>query len=104
MTWRSPPKAFPKAFSTYPATESAKSNQDHLYLTENLEPKLFLPLFFHIRIFRDKMMLSYMLGIGVDQQQVKSLVFDFINIYVMSMYILNFRNPILNKNVSKVYW
>jgi len=45
-----------------------------------------------------------MLGIGVDQQQVKSLVFDFINIYVMTMYIFNFRNPILNKNVSKVYW
>jgi len=50
------------------------------------------------------MTLTYMLGIGVDQQQVQSLVFDFINIYVMTMYIFNFRNPIISKSMSKVFW
>jgi len=49
-------------------------------------------------------MISYMLGVGVDKQQVISLTFDFINLFVMTMYIYEFRNPILNKSLKKVFW
>jgi hypothetical protein len=55
MTWRSSPRPFPEAFSTYPATASAKVDKDHIFLdsSNGLAPKLILPLFFHFRIFRD---------------------------------------------------
>jgi hypothetical protein len=50
------------------------------------------------------MMLSYMLGVGIDRQQVWALTYDFINIFLMTMYIFEFRNPILSKNLKKVFW
>jgi hypothetical protein len=50
------------------------------------------------------MSLSYMLGIGIDEQQVMSLTFDFINIFIITMIIFEFRNPILNKSLKKVFW
>lgn len=67
-------------------------------------PKYALPFFFHIGMFRDHISLSYMLGIGIDSQQVMSLTFDFINIFVITMSIFEFRNPILNKSLKKVFW
>lgn len=67
-------------------------------------PRYFLPLFFHFGVFRDHMSLSYMLGIGIDKQQVASLTLDLINVFVISMTIFEFRNPILNKNLKKVFW
>jgi hypothetical protein len=67
-------------------------------------PKYILPLFFHFGVFRDHMSLSYMLGIGIDEQQVMSLTFDFINIFIITMIIFEFRNPILNKSLKKVFW
>jgi hypothetical protein len=68
MTWRSSPKAFPEVFSRYPASPGKPPNQAEYLDPDTLEPKLALPLFFHFRVFRDDLMLSYMLGIGVDQQ------------------------------------
>jgi hypothetical protein len=79
------------------------SNYPDEYLVGN-EPKYFVPIFFHMRVFRDNMMLSYMLGVGVDRQQVWSLTYDFINIFIMTMYVFEFRNPILSKKLKKVFW
>ena len=69
--------------------------------TNKNSPKYILPLFFHFGLFRDHMSLSYMLGIGVDKQKIAALTFDFINIFLISMMIFEFRNPILNKNLKK---
>lgn len=73
------------------------------FMTGN-EPDYILPVFFHLRVFRDNLMLSYMLGVGIDVQQVWSLTFDFVNIFLMTMYIFEFRNPILSKHLKKVFW
>lgn len=32
------------------------------------------------------------------------MTYDFVNIFLMTMYIFEFRNPILNKNLKKVFW
>jgi len=45
-----------------------------------------------------------MLGIGVDKDQVSNLLLDFVNLFCVSMYILTFRNPILVKRMTKVFW
>jgi hypothetical protein len=70
----------------------------------NNVPKYIFPLFFHSGFFRDHMSLSYMLGVGIDRQQVWSLTFDYINIFLITMMIFEFRNPILNKSLKKVFW
>jgi hypothetical protein len=67
-------------------------------------PRYPIPVFFHFGVFRDNLLIGYMLGIGVDSQQVYSLVFDFINVFLMANYIFEFRNPILNKQLKKVFW
>lgn len=33
-----------------------------------------------------------------------SLAYDFVNIFIMTMYIFEFRNPILSKRLKKVFW
>ena len=49
-------------------------------------------------------MLAYMLGVGIDIQQVMALTLDFFNICLMTMYIFEFRNPVLSKKLKKVFW
>lgn len=61
------------------------------------------PIFFKNKIFRD-LRLSYLIGIGCDIKQVRNLMLDFVNLYLVSMYVLNFRNPLLVKSVQKVFW
>ena len=48
--------------------------------------------------------LGYMLAIGIDKSQLEFLMLDFLNLYLVSMYILNFLNPILFPNMEKVFW
>jgi hypothetical protein len=71
-----------------------------------------LPLFFHyaskatgklVYTFRD-LRLGYLLGIGIEQDQLQNLFVDFFNLFLVSMYILNFRNPLLVKSVQKIFW
>ena len=71
-----------------------------------------LPLFFHysskatgklIYTFRD-LRLGYLLGIGIEQGQLQNLFVDFFNLFLVSMYILNFRHPLLVKSVKKIFW
>lgn len=68
------------------------------------QPAYWFPLFFHLQVFRDNLMLSYMLGVGIDQQQVQALTYDFLNLFIMTMYIFEFRNPVLSKSLKKVFW
>ena len=32
------------------------------------------------------------------------MALDFINLFVVTMYVLNYRNPILVKSMTKVFW
>jgi len=48
--------------------------------------------------------IAYFLGIGIDSSQLENLMLDFFNLYLVSMYILYFRNPIFDKSMKKVFW
>jgi hypothetical protein len=74
------------------------------YMDKKNVPDFIVPIFFHISAFRDNMLLSFMLGVGIDRQQVWSLSLDFMNIFLMTQYIFIFRNPILQKTLKKVFW
>jgi hypothetical protein len=61
-------------------------------------------LFIRFEIF-DDLKIAYFLGMGIDENFIgKTLILDFINIYIISMYVLIFRNPIIMKRVKKVFW
>ena len=61
------------------------------------------PFFFKFDVLRH-LRLSYLIGIGVETAQVKNLLLGFLNLYLVSMYVLNNRNPILIKIVKKIFW
>jgi len=84
---------FPPAWKNYPLNEDRS----------DLKPKFAIPWFFHYDAFHD-LKLAYMLGVGVDKDQMTNLIVDFVNMFIISMYIFTFRNPILVKTVSKVFW
>ena len=65
--------------------------------------KYIIPFFFQFKEFRD-LKIDYLLGIGIDKDQVKDLIYDFLTLYIISMYILTFRNPILRKSMTKIFW
>jgi hypothetical protein len=89
------PIPFPKGLKDYPMLDGKLPiSSDGLKSTI----KYPLPLFFHYKIFWD-LRLGYLLGIGIDQSQLKNLFIDFFNLFLVSMYILNFRNPVLRKTV-----
>lgn len=67
------------------------------------EIKYALPWFFRYQAFRD-LRIAYLLGVGVDRDQVENLVVDFINLVCVTTYILTFRNPILVREMVKVFW
>jgi len=48
--------------------------------------------------------LAYLVGVGVESQQVSNLILDFLNLFLVSMYILFYRNPVLVKGMKKVFW
>ena len=48
--------------------------------------------------------IAYFLGFGINSVQLENLMLDFFNLYLVSMYILYFRNPIFEKNMKKVFW
>jgi len=93
LTSKTSPKPFPKEFETYP------KNKDD----SNLNIKYDIPLFFHYKFFKD-LKFCYLLGIGVDREQLRTLVNDFVCLYCASMYIMHHRNPLLAKSMKKVFW
>jgi hypothetical protein len=44
------------------------------------------------------------MGIGINSSQLGNLMLDFFNLYLVSMYILYFRNPIFSQGMRKVFW
>jgi len=88
------PAAFPEQFAGYPR------NAAH---PDDLTIKYMIPFFFQFDVFRD-LRLSYLIGIGIDKTQVENLLLDFLNLYLVSMYVFHFRNPLLMKQMQKVFW
>jgi hypothetical protein len=84
---------YPPAFKNYPKNDNPNDTTI----------KFGLPWFFHYPAFKD-LRISYLLGLGVDKDQIENLMVDFVNIFIVSMYIMTFRNPILVKTMTKVFW
>ncbi len=45
-----------------------------------------------------------MFGLGIDKTQFYSLFIDLINVFIISAYVIHFKNPILAQNMKKVFW
>lgn len=54
-------------------------------------------------MFKD-LRLTYLMGIAYEKSHLLILLLDFFNLYMVSMYILHYRNPILVKSMRKVFW
>ena len=93
LTHATSPYPYPPGFTNYPRNEDPR----------DLEIKYNIPWFFHYPAFKD-LKVAYLLGIGVDRDQVTNLFVDFVNLFAISMYIMTFRNPILVKTMTKVFW
>mmetsp|Transcript_34734 Transcript_34734/g.53326 ORF Transcript_34734/g.53326 Transcript_34734/m.53326 type:complete len:565 (-) Transcript_34734:5263-6957(-) len=93
LTDHTSPASYPTQFKDYPKNKEA-GDLSISYLT---------PLFFKYNVFRD-LRLAYLIGIGIEQDQLKNLILDFFNLYLVSMYILHYRNPLLVKSVHKIFW
>lgn len=96
MTNNISPAMFPKQLTGYPLKQNFTDN-------DYLDLKYSIPIFFHDPRFHD-LKLCYFLGIGIDDTQINNLVLDFIDLFLISMYIFNFRNPVLVKSVHKIFW
>lgn len=94
LTSGTSPQPFPKKLINYP----------HIYSNEDIyKIKYAIPVFYKYECFRD-LDFSYLLGIGVSRHQIESLVLDFLNLSIITMYVINFRNPLLFKSMKKVFW
>ena len=60
-------------------------------------------MFFRIHVFRH-LPNSLLLGIGVQKNQLEPLILDFINLYLVSMYLYHYGNPLLEQSMKKVFW
>jgi len=79
-------------------------NYPHTYTNESLYFfKYSIPVFYRYEAFRD-LDFCYLLSIGVSRHQIESLFLDFINLAIITMYCINFRNPLLFRNMKKVFW
>lgn len=88
LTASTSPAPFPQGFYAYP-----KNNDD----PSNMETRFIVPVFFQYDFFRNNLRLCYALGIGIDSHQIRNILVDFLINYLISMYILNSKNPILQK-------
>lgn len=75
------PAPFPPGFFAYP------------YKVEKMYA---IPFVFHYKQFHN-LRYCYLLGFGVDKDQVNNLLLDFINLFIVSAYVMIYRNPILLK-------
>lgn len=94
LTSATSPQPYPLLLEHYP----------HMYYEED-ETKIpyLIPFFYKFKSFRD-LKLSYFLGIGISAHQINCLYLDFLNLALISMYVFNFRNPVLFRSMKKVFW
>ena len=93
LTASTSPAPFPPGLVNYPRNADPKDGS----------VKYALPWFLQYSSFKD-LRIAYLLGLGVDRDQLKDLMIDFVNMFIVTMYILTFRNPILQKTMVKVFW
>lgn len=92
LTALTSPAPFPPGFFAYPL--NAKEKFGGMYA---------IPWVFHYEQFQN-LRYCYLLGFGVDKDQVNNLILDFLNLFIVSMYVMIYRNPILLKRMTKVFW
>lgn len=108
LTDHTSPAPFPAQLAGYPSHKGAPANLSRTSKASNTTSsvpaiKYAIPVFFQHQVFHD-LKLGYLIGIGIEQDQVQNLILDFINLYLVSMYVYHYRNPILVKSMQKVFW
>lgn len=90
LTATTSPAPYPPSFEGYPRGRDLKS----------------IPWFFHYDAFTrvGGLRLGYLLGMGISREQVNNLLIDFLNLYILTMYISIYRNPVLLRVMTKVFW
>jgi len=48
--------------------------------------------------------MAYFLGLGINSVQLENLMVDFFNLFIVSLYILQYRSELFNKTMGKVFW
>lgn len=91
LTAGTSPSEYPSGFPNYPKMKDGSVQYWGI------------PWFFQYKEFQD-LRIAYILGIGVDRDQVRTLYIDCINLFIVTMYLMTFRNPILAKRMVKVFW
>jgi hypothetical protein len=94
MTYRTSPREYPEQFHNYPIDPARP---------DSLRIKYLFPIFFQFPVFAD-LNLAYLMGIGIQNGQLNNLLLDFLNLYLVSIYVLHFRNPLLSRSLEKVFW
>lgn len=94
LTSSTNPVPYPEQFDGYPMH---KGNVDDMSI------KFVIPVFFHLEAFHH-LRFAYLLGVGAEHLLLQSLILDFFNLYLVSIYVLHYRNPILIKSMKKVFW
>lgn len=94
LTSTSSPAPFPEGFEMFPKNEDPN----------DLSIKYPFPVFFKFEVFRENMNICYLLGIGVDKDQLENLIIDFVNLALITVYIYTFQNPVLRESMNKVFW
>jgi hypothetical protein len=106
LTSNSNPIPFPRQFRGYPDVLSDEANttkEDVIYSNLRYKKDFNIPFFFQFEVFKH-IPIAYLLGVGIETDQLKNLLFDFLNLYLVAMYVLHYRNPVLVKSVEKVFW
>jgi hypothetical protein len=110
LTHNTNPSPYPVQFTGYPMHDNkAVTNTDKYIVKDSItgavvySQRFFIPFFFQFDMFHD-MKLSYLIGIGIEKDQIQNLLLDFLNLYLVSMYVLLYRNPLLTKSMKKVFW
>jgi hypothetical protein len=93
LTHHVSPSPFPFQFAHYPLSETSGK----------LDIKYLFPYFYKIETFKD-LRLTYLIGVSVERQQVQDLFLDFFNLFLISMYIYHYRNPVMTRSVEKIFW
>ena len=90
LTASTSPAPYPPSFYGYPRGRDLKA----------------IPWFYHYDALSKPggLRLGYFLGMGISQEQVSNLLIDFFVLYILTMYITIYRNPVLLRIMTKVFW
>lgn len=73
--------------------------------SDYLNGEFIIPIFQYIPFLKENLSWAYFFAMGIDSfSSSYSLGIDFINLVVVTLYFLIFRNPVLRNTIKKITW